>query len=288
MYIAWKVVLYGGIFIVGFTAISLWNFYMVTHPSKFTTPLTPVNFGLPEEEVTLESSDGLKLSAWFMESTVSQDNKKRALIILHGYPAEKSDMLSIAASLYPDFTLLLLDLRSFGKSEGGSTTFGIAERADTRAAVDFLVEQGYQKIGVFGFSLGGAVGILSAAEDKRIGAVASYASFSDTKTLGNDVYYRLWILKKPMVSLMHVWSRIFFKESLAEISPVRAAENLHIPIFIIHATGDEVIPYQHALRLKEALAKNAQAEFYFPENRPHGDLPPDFDTRLNSFFMRSL
>ena len=288
MDIAGKVIIYGGIFIIGFVAISLWNFYSVTHPFKIATSLTPADFNLPEEEISIESAEGFKLSAWFMESPAGKDSQKRALIILHGYPAERSDMLPIAASLYPDFTLLLLDMRFFGKSGGSYTTFGIKERGDVRAAVDFLAERGYQKIGVFGFSLGGAVGILSAVEDERIDAVASYASFSDVEALGNDIYYRLWILKKPMVTLMLVWSRVFFKESLTEIAPVRAAEGLHIPIFITHTMGDEVIPFQHALRLKEALAENPQAEFYFLEGRLHGDLPPLFYTKLNSFFVQSL
>lgn len=288
MDIVWKIIIYGGIFIFGFTAISLWNFYLVTHPPKIITPLTPANFGLPEEEVTIESIDGLRLSAWFMESPAAKNGKKRALIILHGYPADKSDMLFIAASLYPDFTLLLLDLRSFGKSEGAYTTFGIKERADIKKAVDFLVDREYREIGIFGFSLGGAVGILSAAEDKRIGAVASYASFSDIETLGVDTYSQLWILKKPMIKLMLAWAQIFFKESLFEISPVRAAQDLDIPILIIHTMGDEVIPFHHAERLKETLSTNAQAEFYFLEGRLHGDLPPEFYTRLNSFFTQSL
>lgn len=287
MDIAWKIIIYVGVFVVGFTAISLWNFYSVTRPPKITVPLVPADFDLPAEEVIVESA-GIKLSAWFIESPANQSDKKRALIILHGYPAEKSDMLSIAASLYPNFTLLLLDLRYFGESEGAYTTFGIKERDDIKRAVDFLVDRGYQEIGVFGFSLGGAVGILSASVDNRIGAVASYASFSDIKTLGEDVYFRLWILKKPMVKLMLAWSRIFFKESLFEISPGRAAEDLRIPVFIAHTIGDEVIPFHHGERLKEALAANSQAEFYFLEGRLHGELPPEFYTKLNSFFMRSL
>ena len=172
MDIAGKIIIYGGIFIIGFVAISLLNFYSVTHPFTIEGFLPPADFDLPEEEVTIKSIDGIKLSAWFMESPSSGDSMKRALIILHGYPAERSDMLSIAASLYPDFTLLLLDMRFFGKSEGSYTTFGIKERGDVRAAVDFLSERGYQKIGVFGFSLGGAVGILSAAEYERSGAFA--------------------------------------------------------------------------------------------------------------------
>jgi dipeptidyl aminopeptidase/acylaminoacyl peptidase len=279
-----KTITYSAIFVIGFVSISLWNFYMVIHPSEIVGSRVPNDFNLPEEEINIISSDGTKLSAWFMES----QEHRRALIILHGYPAEKSDMLSIASTLYPDFTLLLIDMRSFGKSEGSYTTLGIKERADTKAALDFLTAKGFEKIGIFGFSVGGAVGILTAAEDERINAVVSYASFSDIKALGEDVYTSLWILNKPMVQLMITWSKLLFKDSLLEISPVKAAGKLSIPILIAHTTGDEVIPFSHAERLKEALKENTKAEFYFPEGRPHGNLPDDFFTDVNTFFKQSL
>jgi len=282
-----KILIYTIIFITGFVVISLLNFYMITHPSEITGNRVPSDFNLPEREVTIESSDGTRLSAWFMESpTTKSDN--RALIILHGYPAERSDMLSIASRLYPDFTLLLPDARSFGKSEGSYTTLGIKERADTRTAIDFLETNGYKDIGIFGFSVGGAVGILTAAEDDRIKAVASYASFSDVETLGEDVYSNLWILKKPMVCLMLTWSKLFFKESLVDVSPVRAIKELRIPIFITHTEADEVIPFSHALRLKEASRDNENTEFYFQENELHGELPVEFYTKLKAFFDKSL
>ena len=60
MEIAWKIIIYSGIFIVGFTAISLWNFYSVTRPVKITTYLVPSDFDLPEKEITLETKEDVK------------------------------------------------------------------------------------------------------------------------------------------------------------------------------------------------------------------------------------
>ena len=285
-----KILLYTGIFIVGFIGISLWNFYSVIRPSQITTVLTPADFNLSAEDISLETHDKRMLSAWFIpapdiENTV---NNKRALIIIHGYPAEKSDMLSIAASLYPDFSLLLLDLRSFGKSEGAYTTFGIKERDDIKRAVDFLNGRGYENIGIFGFSLGGAIGILTAAEDSRVGAVASYASFADLETLASGLYSNLFILEKPMTTLMLFWSRILFGASVTDISPFNAAQKLTIPTFIIHSEADEQIPFEHATLLQRALADNEKAEYYFLKDRRHGFLPNDFSERVKDFFARSF
>lgn len=281
-----KILLYIGIFIAGFVGVSLLNFYSAIRPTQITSELTPADFNLPTEDVVIETSDGFTLSGWLIPAPITP--KKQVLIILHGYPAEKSDMLSIASSLYPDFSLLLLDLRSFGKSEGAYTTLGIKERDDISRAVDFLKEHDYEKIGIFGFSLGGAISILTATEDKRINAVLSYASFADLETLSNELYSNLLIFKKPMTKLMLFWSRIAFKESVANISPLNAAKKLTIPTFIIHSKMDEQIPFEHAELLQKALHENKKAEYYFIEDKLHGYLPDDFPERAKDFFIQSL
>lgn len=284
-----RFMLYILLFILGFIFVSGLSFYLVIRPPKITLNRTSADFGLPTQDITLTTEDGLKLSTWFIDQGLTLEIprlslEKRAIILIHGYPAEKSDMLSVAKALWPDFSLLIYDQRYFGKSEGRYTTLGIKERLDLKSALDFLESRGYQKIGVFGFSLGGAVGIITAAEDKRINAVASYGAFSNLKILGEETYSHLWPLKKPLVRLMLFWSRLLFKESLVKISPENAAVQLNIPIFIIHSKQDEQISFRHAERLKNALAQNPKAEFYFIEHGLHGELSVDFDSRLKKFF----
>lgn len=196
-------------------------------------------------------------------------------------------MLSIAARLYPDFSLLLLDLRSFGESQGSYTTFGIKERDDIKTALDFLEQLGYKHVGVFGFSLGGAVALLSAAGDSRIQTVASYGSFSDLRSLEYEAYSRLFVLKKPMVELMLLWGRIFFGESLEAVSPLRSAKNLNIATLLVHSRGDEQISFEHAGRLEAAFLKNKNTVLYAIEGK-HGELPEEFYFRLKDFFTRAL
>ena len=76
-----------------------------------------------------------------------------------------------------------------------------------------------------------------------------------------------------MVCLMLTWSKLFLKESLVDVSPIRAIEGLRIPLFITHTEADEVIPFSHALRLQEASRDNENAEFYFQKDEIHGELP---------------
>jgi dipeptidyl aminopeptidase/acylaminoacyl peptidase len=281
-----KIILYSLVFIFGFIGVSLWSFWLVVRPPKIVLNNTPSDFNLPAEDTILKTSDGLELSAWFIAPESLE--KKQAIILLHGYPVEKSDMLDIASSLYPDFALLLLDLRYFGKSQGHYTTLGVKEKLDLVAGLDFLESKGYEQIGVFGFSLGGATAMLTAVQDSRIDALASCAAFSDLRTLGYEAYSKLFVLKYPLVELMLIWSRILFGESVLALSPLGAAKNINIPVFIIHTKEDEQISFSHPKRLKEALVSNEKAEFYFPETGLHGELPLDFNTRLKNFFERVL
>lgn len=278
-----RLFVYSALLITGFVAVSLWSFWLAVRPPRLTVPLTPNDYKLPAEEVTIVTADGLRLSAWLIPRPGAP-----AVILLHGYPAEKADMLPLAATLHPSFTTLVMDLRYFGRSEGRWTTLGFLERSDLGRAVDFLAERGYARVGVFGFSLGGAVAMLTAAEDRRLRAVVAYAPFADLRTLGHDLYSTLWVLKYPLVELMVFWSWLFLGMEVTKLSPVAAARALSAPVFLIHSRRDEQIPFRHAALLQDALASNPNAEFYFTEHGGHGELPRDFEARVTEFFIKHL
>ena len=282
MLIMRKVALYFIIFVFGFVGVSLWSFWLMTHPPKIVIGTTPGNYGLNYEDIELKTEDGLKLAGWYIPQVGS------AIILVHGYPAEKADLLPLAKILSTNYSILLFDLRSFGKSDGKYTTLGKKELWDLDVALDWLKNKGYEKIGIFGFSLGGAVAIMKAADDPRIAAVAAYAPFADLKLLGYDAYKNLWLLKYPLVELLAFWSKLFFDYDIAALSPEKAAARLQIPIFLFHQKQDAQIPFEHALKLKDALSQNPRAEFDFRETGSHGDFPFDFGQTLLKFFKKSL
>lgn len=279
------------VFVAGFIAVSLWSFWIVVRPARINVGLKPGHYKLPAEEITIISQDNLKLSGWLIprkDNQPSGGSGEPAVILLHGYPAEKGDMLDIAQELSPRFTTLLMDLRYFGASEGRYTTLGWRERDDLKKTVDFLESRGFGPVGVFGFSLGGAIGLMTAAEDERIRAVAAYAAMADLKMLGRDAYAALWLLKYPLVKLMTLWGRLFLGGDITAPSPLDAAGTINVPVLLIYSRKDEQIPFYHAEIFQKALNRNRRAEFYFLERGRHGELPLDFDKRLLEFFMKNL
>lgn len=278
-----KLALYAALVVGGFLALTLLSFWLAVRPPRVAIPLTPADVKLTVDAVTVPAADGVTLSAW-----VAARPGAPAVIFLHGYPAEKSDLLPLAAALAPRFTVMLVDLRYFGGSGGAVTTLGLRERDDLRRAIDVLAARGVESIGVFGFSLGGAVAIGAAADEPRIRAIAVYSPFADLRALGHELYAWMGPVRYPFVGLMRVWSRLFLGADITAASPEAAARRLTIPVYLIASRDDEQIPFRHAERLRDALAGNPRAEFEFMDVGRHGVLGPDAEGRLERFFLRWL
>lgn len=297
-------VTYVGVAIAGLVALSLLTFWMTVRPPRIAVPGRPEDYGLVAERLAITAGDGVRLVAWLIPRARppgagaaerhpaapprAPAAGEAAVILLHGYPAEKADMLPIARTLWPHFTTLLVDQRYFGESGGGATTLGHRERDDLKRAIDVLIARGIRRIGVFGYSLGGAVALLAAAEDARIGAVATYAAFADLRVLGEELYAHFWLLRRPFVMAMRGWSALFLGADITRPAPEAAARRLTVPVLLVHNPRDDQIPFGHAERLRAALAGNPHAEFILDGPGRHNDRPPDFDRRLADFFRRSL
>jgi pimeloyl-ACP methyl ester carboxylesterase len=278
-----RVAIYAGVGVAALLLASLASFWLAVRPPRIAIPLQPDEYRLTVEHVTIRADDGVRLAGWLVPRAGAP-----AVVLLHGYPAEKADMLPIAAALAPEFATLLVDQRYFGDSEGHVTTLGSRERHDLKRVLDFLQSRGVPEVGVFGFSMGGAVALLTAAEDPRIRAIAAYAPFADLRVLGRELYGWMWLVRYPFVEAMLLWSRLLVGADISRPSPAEAARSLQVPVLLVHSRQDEQIPFGHAERLRVALAANDRAEFEFSERGAHGQLPPGFDARLARFFRRAL
>jgi uncharacterized protein len=275
-----RLLAYPAILVGAFVFLSLASFWLAVRPPRIAVPLRPDEFRLTVEDVTITAAGGVKLAGWLAARPGAP-----ALVLLHGYPAEKADLLPLAAALAPRFTVLLLDQRYFGASGGRATTIGFRERADLRRTIDFLAARGFREVGVFGLSLGGAVALLAAAEDSRIRAVAAYAPFADLRSLAHELYGWLWVLKYPFVALLRGWSLVFFGHDITAVSPEQAAATITVPVLLVASRADEQIPFAHAERLGRALAGNPRAELMTMDHGRHGELPRGFEARLAEFFL---
>lgn len=277
------IILYAILFFVIFS--SFWGFYISIRPQKIISSTTPDKLGLRHEAVSFATKDGLELKGWFLPSQAGAGSK--TIILLHGYPADKGDILTAMSFLNKNYNLLFFDFRYLGQSEGNYSTAGAKEKEDLLAAILFLKSRGISKVGVWGFSVGGAVALMTAPQTPEIKTVISESSYARLDLLALRLY-PIPLLKYPIGYLVRLWGIIILGIDIKNVAPAESAKALEIPTLIIHSTNDEVIPFEHGLLLKEALSNNSRAEFWFAENLVHGQFNPDYQKRVEAFLQKSL
>ncbi len=272
-----------------FLFTSLWGLYSSIRPLKITSQITPKDLGLNYEEVSFTTADDIKLVGWFIPSFAKAMEGKPVptIILLHGYPADKGDILPIMSFLQKKYNLLLFDFRYLGQSEGKYSTVGAKEVEDLLAAIRFLKSRDIEKVGVWGFSMGGAVALMTTSKAPEIKAIISESSYASLDLMVRELY-KIPLLKYPLAYLTGLWTKILLGIDLKKVSPVESVKNLKIPILIVHSKNDGVIPFKNALLIQEALKNNPKAEFWFEENLVHGQFGSEYQKRIESFFEKNL
>jgi len=240
--------------------------------TRFTNLLEPRDARLPQENVTIETFDGLKLNGWL----VSQKKKARGTIIyLHGVGDCKTSGVPFAQYLYNrGFNVFLYDSRQHGESEGYYCTYGFYEKYDVSAAISFLESRKdikVGKMGIFGTSMGGAVAIQATATDQRIAAVISEGSYTGLRVVFVD--YQKRIIKLPWhflrnIALVQSQKLANFKARL--VAPVDDIKRIHVPILIVHGKNDLFIKPEYSIQLFDAA--NEPKQLLHIENAGHTDV----------------
>jgi pimeloyl-ACP methyl ester carboxylesterase len=131
---------------------------------------SPQVYGLPFEDIHFTTGDNLQLHGWWIPS----EKSSRTIIFLHGFNGSMDPDLKYASRFVRDgFNVLMFDFRNHGRSEGKTTSLGAGEVLDAEAAIHYARTRGSEKIGLFGFSMGGRVALLTAARDNKIAAIVS-------------------------------------------------------------------------------------------------------------------
>ena len=261
---------FGYLFVCIFTTLTLAK--VGEHPQYDQNPSI---FGLDFDKVNFQSRNGhLNLAAWY----IPNERAKGAVILVHGRNASKQNAISgkfpaLAAEIHKlGLSILMLDLRGHGESDGKYYTWGWFEKQDVLGAFDYLLGRSYQpgKIALLGISLGGAAVIGAAAEETAVGALVIESTFADLMDLVEPNWTKesgLPMFFLPGVYL--VW-KIFFGFDLNKVKPVNEIKAVASrPVLILHSKDDEVIPVSHAHKLAEA---EPHAQLVLFDNCDHAEI----------------
>jgi pimeloyl-ACP methyl ester carboxylesterase len=172
------------VILVVMAIISGWLVYGITRPPRAAYRMTPQSFSsltgpVPKAaDVKWKNHDGSDARGWLITGTEGGP----AVILLHGYGADRSWLLNLAYKLNEttNFTVLWPDLRGHGENPPVNwTSFGKVEGDDVTAAIDYLHGLRSQagkpqigaNIGVYGIGLGAYASLDAASRNPQVRAL---------------------------------------------------------------------------------------------------------------------
>lgn len=212
---------------------------------------TPALISLDYEELTLTTSDGIAINAWWIPHPAA----RASVLFLHGNAGNISHRLD-SVQIFHDLGLsvLIIDYRGYGKSTGKPSEQG--SYLDAEAAWHYLIEDkkiDQDKIIIFGRSLGGAVASWLAEKYTPAGLIME-SSFTSIADIGRYYYPYL-----PTSLLARI-----------KYASIDRIQNIKSPILIIHSKEDEIIPYSHAEQLfTEAVKEKTTQKTFMDINGSH-------------------
>lgn len=201
------------------------------------------------EDVEFESADGTRLHGWFIRGVSERAGGVRpdggeierlpTIVHCHGN-AGNVDRHSVFVDFLPGagFNVLLFDYRGYGRSERGPMRRDELV-ADAVAAIEYVRTRGdvdASRVGVYGLSLGGTMGLAAAAEVPGVRAVVSVATFSEWKSVAGD--FAGWL------------GRVLVRRGRDAVESVGMLGER--PLLVVHGTADEVVAFRHAGPIVEA------------------------------------
>lgn len=249
-------------------------------------------YNLKVEIISFLTLDKIKIVGSYIKGY-----KQSTIILLHGYGRSKEQMLPQALFLNKaGYNILMFDFRASGESGGKYITFGHRERRDLDGAIKYLKERrdvDTTKLGILGFSMGGAVALMKAGDYPEIKAIVISSTYARFKTIIWQNFKRylkgfpffplgyvtLWVIKfRTGISFLQI-NPIFYLKKLKEK-----------PLFLIHGAHDKKAPIQNAMEIYKKAPWLEQ--FWFVKHADHDDLyevtKEEYKEKVLTFFNKHL
>lgn len=202
---------------------------------------------IPKEDLWIDSFDGLKLHGLLLKN----GDGKKLIIQAHGFRSSpQHDFTAILPYFWEKgFSILMIDHRSHGESEGKYITYGVHERCDLRDWIFCAMEKLGEDIEIIlhGISMGATTVLLTSELDlpENVKGVIADSGFTSPYDIFVEVLDHTFHVKPfpilPITSLMAEYKANFgFKDA----STIAAMENNTIPVLFVHGEDDDFVPIE--------------------------------------------
>lgn len=235
----------------------------------------------PHEDVFIKSEDGLKLHATYFPG--KQEGK--IVICFHGYTSEgMKDYIGLSGYyLERGYSMLLVDERAHGQSEGTYIGFGCKDRWDALKWIEWVIQTCGEQVQILlhGTSMGGATVLMTSGLSLpgQVKGIISDCAFTSPKYVFTHVLHSMYHL--PAFPLIPITDWINKKRAgygMDECNAAREVRKAKVPILMIHGEADTFVPvsmcqeiYDNCASPKKLLVipGAAHAESYYKDTESY-------------------
>ncbi len=252
----------------------------------------PAFYGMPCEDVTFASRDGLALCGWWIGGGASPQG---TVILCPGQNGSMDKDVVQAIPLHQaGFNVLMFDFRAHGRSEGNTVTLGALEQADLLGALDYLAaERGIERAGVLGFSMGAGVALLAAAQHDGIAALVVDGAYPRVGGLLAG-YLRQRGVPGPLARagawLVLVMGSLRVGYQLYRANPLDSVDRITAPVLFITGDDDPFVSPDEAGRLAACAAGPVEVwrVAHVGHREAYQNHPDEYNRRVVGWFEQYL
>ncbi|BEP18557.1 alpha/beta hydrolase [Pyrofollis japonicus] len=284
---------------IGFlTALAYVSARRLLKPPRKVEEWSPRDLGFDFKDVEVVTRDNVKLRGWFIDV-----GGKKTVIAIHGYTSSKWDtgymkpVLELLAK--SGYNVAMFDFRAHGSSEGEYTTLGYTEIEDYKEIISWIKNQFPDKavkIGVIGYSMGGAVSIMLNALEDRVDATIADSPYINIVSSGKRWIKRikgpmryLLLLSYPLI--IRFASRIA-KVDVDALNMMNYADKLKKPLLVIAGKEDDLVSLDEVKKFYEkAVSSGKHVELWITDARHVESIlkyPQEYREKVISFLERWL
>ncbi len=234
----------------------------------------------------LLNSSGIKISVRH-----KKNGAPAAVIVAPGFfqSKETGTFKRIERDLSPDFDVISMDFRGHGKS-GGLYTFSAKETEDLKAVADYARAAGYGRVGALGFSYGGTIAILEAAEHRNLDSLVCVGS----PMASEEVEFKWWTFDAMKLGLKGLELGAGVRAGnpyLRKTKAIDAVAGVSAPMFFIHGEKDPTVGARHSLCLHEKASGQKQIRLFSQGSHAeelYRQYPEEFMRLVKDWFRKTL
>ncbi len=205
----------------------------------------PAREGILQESISFINRD-IFLHGWILNK-----GRTKAIVYFGGNAEDITNNIDLFKDLFRHYTVYLIDYRGYGNSQGTPTEQGLFSDA---IAIYDQIQALHPSISLMGRSLGSGVAVYLASKRdiEQLFLLTPYDSIAELAQTHYPYLPARYLARDRFDSITY-------------------AKNIKVPVLIIAAELDRVVPYKHAEKLRDQFTR-ARVSYHLIAGARHNDV----------------